>query len=203
MPILIGLARSMGRFTYLDPPLLCRLFPRPKPPVGASVSDRNILVDKKQHCFSNFRPIIPRSLSGNLNPHLLADCASVSLSINDYDNSTIKRPSLQSYSSVPYDPSSYFFHKYGSSFNQFPQVRQSESPDRKSSLQFSVVHLQSVLALAKKLLTKDTLAFLDDEAQLVIIFNSYFKNKQNFRSLSKLTLYSIQQNISNQSINEF
>lgn len=166
----------MGRFTYVDPPLLCRLFPRPKPPVGAFISDRSILVDKKEHYFSNFRPIIPRSLSGNFNFHLLADSASVSLSNNDYDNSTVKRPSLQSYSSVPYDPSNFFFHKYGSSFNQFPQVRQSESPDRKSSLQFSVVHLQSVLALAKKLLTKDTLAFLDEEAQLVTIFNLYFYN---------------------------
>ena len=163
----------MGRFTCLDPPLLCRLFPRPTAPVGASPSDRDTTLDKKQHSFSNFQPIIPRSLSGNLNPHLLADSASVSLSINDYDNSTIKRPSLQSYSSVPYDPSSYFFHKYGSSFNQFPQVRQNESPTRKNSLQFSVVHLQSVLALAKKLLTKETLAFLDDEAQQVITFIYY------------------------------
>lgn len=153
---------------FLDPPLLCRLFPRPKPPVSANISDANNLSNKKStHC-SNFQPIIPRSLSGNLNINIPMENAAVSLSTNDYDS----RPSLQSYSSVPYDPSSYFFHKYGSSFNQFPQIRQNESPYTRTNLQLSIVHLQSVLALAKKLLMKDTLAFLDEEAQQVI-FQSY------------------------------
>lgn len=70
---------------------------------------------------------------------------------------------------MPYDPSSYFFHKYGSSFNQFPQIRQNESAHTRTNLQLTIVHLQSVLALAKKLLMKDTLAFLDEEALQVII----------------------------------
>lgn len=161
VPVLIGLARSMGRFMFSDPPLLCRLFPRPKPPVSAVIFD-NLSNKKSTHC-SNFQPIIPRSLSGNLNINLPIDNTAVSLSSNDYDS----RPSLQSYSSVPYDPSSYFFHKYGSSFNQFPQIRQNESLYTRANLQLSIVHLQSVLALAKKLLMKDTLTFLDEEAQQV------------------------------------
>lgn len=151
----------MGRFMFSDPPLLCRLFPRPKPPVSAVIFD-NLSNKKSTHC-SNFQPIIPRSLSGNLNINLPIDNTAVSLSSNDYDS----RPSLQSYSSVPYDPSSYFFHKYGSSFNQFPQIRQNESLYTRANLQLSIVHLQSVLALAKKLLMKDTLTFLDEEAQQV------------------------------------
>lgn len=84
-----------------------------------------------------------------------------------------KRPSLQSFLSVPYDPTTYFFSRYGSSFNQFPQMRCNESPERRAGMQFTVVHLQSVLALAKKLLTKEILIFLDEEAQQVNTFNVY------------------------------
>ncbi|XP_015519648.1 phosphatidylinositol 4-kinase alpha isoform X1 [Neodiprion lecontei] len=167
VPILIGLARSMGRFCSSDPPLLSRIFPRPEPliPPPQSFTEKSPLNKKKS--FNNFRSIIPRSLSGNLNPHTLEILQLTD--VVDYA-STTKRPSLQSYSSVPYDATTYFFSKYGSSFNQFPQMRFTESPEKRATLQLSIVHLQSVLALAKKLLTKDVLTFLDEEAQQ--IYNS-------------------------------
>ncbi|XP_015600220.1 phosphatidylinositol 4-kinase alpha isoform X2 [Cephus cinctus] len=166
VPVLIGLARSMGRFASFEPPLLCRIFPRPVPPLATTNQNRSVH-DKKLRSFSNFRPIIPRSLSGNLNPHLSIDSAQAAMQSTDYDYPVKKRPSLQSFLSVPYDPTTYFFTRYGSSFNQFPQMRCNESPERRAGLQFSVVHLQSILALAKKLLTKETLAFLDEEAEQV------------------------------------
>ncbi|KZC07783.1 Phosphatidylinositol 4-kinase alpha [Dufourea novaeangliae] len=166
VPVLIGLARSMGRFACTDPPLLCRIFPKPEPPPSVPKTEMRLTSDKKQYSFSNFRPIIPRSLSGNLNPHPAIDNAP-NLLTGDQDLPYAKRPSLQSYSSVPYDPAVYFFSRYGSSFNQFPQMRCNESPERRAGMQFSVVHLQSVLALAKKLLTKEILTFLDEEAQQV------------------------------------
>ncbi|CAD6207905.1 GSCOCG00003162001-RA-CDS [Cotesia congregata] len=164
VPILIGLARAMGRFACVDPPLLCRIFPPRGLPVNPSCNESP--PNKRHLSFTNFRPIIPRSLSGNLNSHLTIDNAQVALSIPD-DYQAGKRPSLQSYLSVPYDPSTYFFTRYGSSFNQFPQMRCNESPEKRTGLLFGIVHLQSVLALAKKLLTKDTLDFLDEEAQQV------------------------------------
>lgn len=156
----------MGRFASTDPPLLCRIFPKPTPPLTIPNTETRSTSDKKQYSFSNFRPIIPRSLSGNLNPHPNIDNAP-SLLIGDHDNPCDKRPSLNSYTSVPYDPVTYFFSRYGSSFNQFPQMRCNESPERRAGMHFSVVHLQSVLALAKKLLTKEILTFLDEEAQQV------------------------------------
>jgi len=153
----------MGRFGCTDPSLLCRIFPRRETPSPASSTENRSMLDRKQHSFTNFRPIIPRSLSGNFN-----SCIDSTLSSYDnYDYQSGKRPSLQSFLSVPYDPTTYFFSRYGSSFNQFPQMRCNESPERRAGMQFTVVHLQSVLALAKKLLTKEILTFLDEEAQHV------------------------------------
>lgn len=169
VPVLIGLARSMGRFAYEGPPLLCRIFPRPEPPIPECKTECHPLPAKKQHSFCNFRSIIPRSLSGDLNPRLSTGTGQTSFPQANESNSA-KRPLLKSYLSVPYDPAHYFFNRYGSSFNQFPQMRCNESTQGKMGLQFSVVHLQSVLALAKKLLTKETLSFLDEEAQQVFIY---------------------------------
>lgn len=174
VPVLIGLARSMGRFACTDPPLLCRIFPRRETVSPAASSFENRLMsDKKQYNFSNFRPIIPRSLSGNFNS-CIDNIALPGYDSHDYQCG--KRPSLQSFLSVPYDPTTYFFSRYGSSFNQFPQMRCNESPERRAGMQFTVVHLQSVLALAKKLLTKEILTFLDEEAQQVnyLYYRDYY-----------------------------
>ncbi|XP_047033201.1 phosphatidylinositol 4-kinase alpha isoform X2 [Helicoverpa zea] len=166
IPILIGLARSMGRYATVEPPLLCRLFPQPPSPVKTKEPEPNFeysTLDKKRK-FNQFRPIIPRSLSGNLNPNNenLMDHGNDTV---DSTGGTLKRGSLHSYNSVPYDPTTYFFHKFGSSFNQFPYMRFSESPEKRINVQFYVTYLQSILSLAKKLLTKDLLAFLDEEAE--------------------------------------
>ncbi|CAH1641032.1 unnamed protein product [Spodoptera littoralis] len=166
IPILIGLARSMGRYATVDPPLLCRLFPQPPSPVKTKEPEPNFeysTLDKKRK-FNQFRPIIPRSLSGNLNPNneILLENGTDAV---DSTGGTLKRGSLHSYNSVPYDPTTYFFHKFGSSFNQFPYMRFSESPEKRINVQFYVTYLQSILSLAKKMLTKDLLAFLDEEAE--------------------------------------
>ncbi|CAK1590125.1 unnamed protein product [Parnassius mnemosyne] len=165
IPILIGLARSMGRYATVDPPLLCRLFPQPPSPVKAKEPEPTFeysTLDKKRK-FNQFRSIIPRSLSGNLNPN--NENMENGTDATDSSGGTLKRSSLHSYSSVPYDPTTYFFNKFGSSFNQFPYMRFSESPEKRINVQFYVTYLQCILSLAKKLLTKDLLAFLDEEAE--------------------------------------
>ncbi|XP_077290371.1 phosphatidylinositol 4-kinase III alpha isoform X2 [Arctopsyche grandis] len=172
IPVLIGLARSMGRFCSNNPPLLCRIFPEPDPPVKPKSLDYNIQVNtNKKRSFNQFRSIIPRSLSGNLNSSTIESLNSSSHNdtndgINGGGTNSLKRGSLQSHNSVPYDPTTYFFTKYGSSFNQFPNMRFTmESPEKRAVVQFPVMHLQTILALAKKLLVKDLLNYLDEEAE--------------------------------------
>lgn len=154
VPILLGLGRSMGRYAQSNPPLLCRLFPRQEMPIVPAAEQPKQF--ERHSNLSQFRSIIPRSMSGGLNP----DCL--------LPNSPIKTPktraSLNTYYSVPYDATTYFFAKYGSSFNQFPNMRFYETPQKRPEIQCSIQHLQTIFAIAKKLLTKETLAHLDEQA---------------------------------------
>ncbi|XP_037935498.1 phosphatidylinositol 4-kinase alpha isoform X1 [Teleopsis dalmanni] len=168
VPLLFGLARSMGRYASNDPPLLCRIFPREEMPVikqnirdGGSFSSSERIA-----CFTQFRPIIPRSMSGSLSQD------STDLRLRQIQNiaANKQRPQLLTYFSVPYDPRTYFFTKYGSSFNQFPNMRVCDTPTKSKSLTngnmaiFPIQHLQTIFAVAKKLLTKETLEHLDEQA---------------------------------------
>lgn len=158
VPILLGLARSMGRYAQSNPPLLCRLYPRPEMPVikPAEVTPPTAY-ERQSSSFSHFRSIIPRSMSGGLNADTV-DGKSPSKS------SPKSRASLNTFYSVPYDATTYFFAKYGSSFNQFPNMRFYETPQKKPEIQFAIQHLQTIFAIAKKLLTKETLEHLDEQA---------------------------------------
>lgn len=65
VPLVLGLARAIGRFSSSKPPLICRLFPKPKPPSGINQMSTIPVTEKK--VFGQFRSIIPRSLSGLTN----------------------------------------------------------------------------------------------------------------------------------------
>lgn len=166
VPILLGLARSMGRYAQCNPPLLCRLHPRPEMPIVKPYNDtsgnttqstsQSNIPTTKQGSLSQFRSIIPRSLSGGLSVD--GDLRSPCKQSNE------QRASLNTFFSVPYDATTYFFSKYGSSFNQFPNMRFNEMSEKKISIQFPIQHLQTIFAIAKKLLTKETLEHLDEQA---------------------------------------
>ncbi|GAB6030041.1 hypothetical protein CHUAL_005725 [Chamberlinius hualienensis] len=157
VPILVGLTRALGRASTHDPPLLCLIFPPPSPPVHS-------LIDTSSHrrsTFTSFRSIIPRSLSTNF--ALNADTSTVDGRL-DAKNSGSKRSSIQSQQSIPYDCTTYFFSKHGSSFGRVTGMGFSEITELENPLQLSIVHLQTILSLAKRLLTKELLQYLDDQA---------------------------------------
>lgn len=166
IPVLIGLVRALGRFAITDPPLICRIFPKPEPPIQQNITIEKNATNKRS--FSNFRSIIPRSLSGNLTATV--DILAITQGYDTADIATnntnsLKRNSVMSQTKDNYDPTTYFFSKFGSSFNQFPQMRFSDPNERKVLL--PQMHLQTVLALAKKLLTKEMLSYLDEQAMEV------------------------------------
>jgi len=66
IPVLMGMARAMGRFE--DPndiPLISKIFP-PPPPVPLDFKQKADTPVSKTRNFAQFRTIIPRSLSGNM-----------------------------------------------------------------------------------------------------------------------------------------
>ncbi|XP_065168456.1 phosphatidylinositol 4-kinase alpha isoform X3 [Atheta coriaria] len=145
VPYLLGLARAIGRFSLNNPSYICRLYPKPDPPI---IPAPNNTPQKPiyQRSFSNFRPIIPRSLSLNENANMYEDNRFLGLDQNC-------------------DVKTYFFCKFGSSFHQFQNLRLSDAHDyRDRMILLSLDHLQAILAMAKKLLTKDMLAFLDEQS---------------------------------------
>ncbi|KAL0266294.1 UNVERIFIED_CONTAM: hypothetical protein PYX00_008881 [Menopon gallinae] len=149
VPVLIGFIRSFGRICNVTPPLICQLFPKYE--ISKKTCEFFPPFNKKKS-FTTFRSIIPCSLSGNF-PNISHD-------LSDKNNESSWKKSSQ----YIYDPKTYYFSKFGSSFNQLSHLRMSESPTKKNCLKLSIVHLQNILALAKKLLTKDMLNFLDGEA---------------------------------------
>lgn len=185
VPLLIGLGRSMGRYAASEPPLLCRLFPRPEMPFNKDdVPELSTVSNERHFSISHFRSIIPRSLSGNLSIDS-TESKMVRAGIVHHGSSSLKRnrPTLNSYFSVPYDPTTYFFTKYGSSFNQFPNMRFFETPEKKPKISFPIQHLQTIFSIAKKLLTKEILEYLDEQAS--DIFSLHQIKSYGYKSFSE------------------
>lgn len=172
VPILLGLSRAIGRYAVKEPPLLCRMYPVPEKPLVKTTCQEQAVLNESQKFSPNFRPIIPRSMSGSLNIEAIeAKKGSITPTASPRKNDPLtSSKKLFSYYSVPYDPSKYFFTKFGSSFNQFPNMRSfeldsdSESQSKRDKIQFPINHLQQIFAFSKKLLSKEFLEYLDEKA---------------------------------------
>ncbi|XP_043226058.1 phosphatidylinositol 4-kinase alpha-like isoform X2 [Amphibalanus amphitrite] len=185
VPLLIGLARAMGRSSVQEPPLFLRIFPRPLPPPVAPAPPP---VDSRpaKRSFSHFRSIIPRSMSSNFPSG--TDLSVVDASRNSRQDVRWRTPVLSTQPSVPLDPQFQFFCKFGSSFQpSLPAV--AGQRECKNPLVFSVKQLEELLSLAKYLLLKDVLNYLDNQAtdvfaaELQVIFPY-----QTFNEILNLTI---------------
>ncbi|CAM1325927.1 PI4KA (predicted) [Pycnogonum litorale] len=159
VPMIIGFIRAFGRGSLGEPPLLSRIFPPPVKPV-ITPPDNHKLPSTPSSGFSTFRPIIPRSLSSSYmsSSELLVPNSS-SDQLDGKSNNV-----LQSQSSIPYDPTTYFFFKYGSSFGKVVPMVNSAEFNEENPIKLGINQLQSILAISKKLLVKDSLEYLDNQA---------------------------------------
>ena len=139
VPVLFGLCRALGRFS--PDPLFIKLFPRPLPPVPANGSSgkngsRTGLAPKNNRSFTNFRSIIPQSLS-----------STVFANIDAWPGTKDEQQQQDLPDSVKY------FRDFGSSF---------ESNGSLEPIQYSVQHLEAILELARScLLDRTVLKYLD------------------------------------------
>lgn len=156
VPLFLGLARAMGRFSQSEPPLLCLLFPRPKKfldkvqiPLGAHTPNGTLATTSLIYSDRRtFRSIISRSMSTSL---LLDTKVSAKDPLH-------KQLGLRKHVS-PFESAAYF------SFNQFPSTRHvSGQTPIYEKIQFPIQHLQTIFAISKKILTKDILEYLDEQA---------------------------------------
>lgn len=177
VPILLGFGRSISRFAGIDEkPLLCRIFPRVDN-YNTSNDSSYVHVSKgsqRQSNLNQFRSIVPRSLSGSLSVD----------SVDVVSPKMMVKSSCYYSNSSPYDPRTYFFTKIGSSFNQFSCMRlPTETNSKKRKIQFPINYLQSIFAIAKKLLTKELLEHLDEQA--CDIFNLHQIKLFGYKSFSE------------------
>jgi len=201
VPVVLGLCRAMGRFT---PPaedfLLSKLYPRSAPgcmgksSLGPGQGEPD--PDDKIKGYSNFRSIIPRSLSSTFQTGspLISSMSSDSVvdlsfrpnlrtdlmchqSEKQRDKERDKKLAFQSQVSVqPYDPTTYFFHKFGSSFNQLQapltKTATSSRVDKSGLLSLKETMIRNIFQMILKFLAKDLLDYLDNLADDIFVSNS-------------------------------
>jgi phosphatidylinositol 4-kinase len=207
IPILLGLSRAIGRYAIKDPALICRMYPAPEQPVVKSTNLEQAMLNDRQKFSPNFRPIIPRSMSGSLNIEAIeAKKGSITPSASPRKSEPTASRKLFSYYSVPYDPTRYFFTKFGSSFNQFPNMKSFEhdldveSQIKREKIQFPINHLQQIFAFAKKLLAKEILEYLDERADEVfgMLQNKTFGYKSFSETINLVIVTLLRELLSNQ-----
>lgn len=162
VPILLGLVRAMGRYTTVDgTPLLCLIFPKIELPTAAA-QEKELLLESSHNSH-----MVRRTLSGTI-------------SFDSADGASSLKNAIDSF---PYDITTFFFCKYGSSFNQFPYLNIEPKEEDKQRINIPINHLQAVFAIAKKILTKDTLEYLDGQA--CDVYNLHQISPYGYKSFSE------------------
>ena len=102
----------------------------------------------------------------------------------------------------PYDPTTYFFHKFGSSFNQLqaPLTRSLSSTDKKGLICFKETTIRNVFQIILKLLAKDLLDYLDNLADDIFVSQTIkvFPYKSFSETLSLVMISLLREMLNNQ-----
>ncbi|KAL5017409.1 hypothetical protein ScPMuIL_006998 [Solemya velum] len=178
VPILIGMARAIGRSSDEEKPLISTLFStEPTKPYIDNLKSETV-ADKQN--FTTFRPILPRTLSFHVissdTPSPTSPTAAVAIEFPDQ----LRRDRSPSPSSPQFkdrtpsgledniNPTVYYFHKVGSSFTRVKPWGFEIIPEQ-DHLKFSSGHLQTLVSVAKRLLHKDVLRNLDSHLQEMLV----------------------------------
>ncbi|CAG2236201.1 PI4KA [Mytilus edulis] len=168
VPILIGMARAIGRSSDDETNLISKLFP-PENIVKAPTSVQDEA--PKEKTFSSFRPILPRTLSSHV---LNLDSSGPSsptmhqsfealCSRSRERSPTPMLPQKQEKKENTVDDTVHYFNKIGSNFTRTKPWGFEILPEHpeEEHLKFSSGHVQRLVAITKHILTKDILARLD------------------------------------------
>ncbi|CAG2245012.1 PI4KA [Mytilus edulis] len=168
VPILIGMARAIGRSSDDETNLISKLFP-PENIVKAPTSVQDEA--PKEKTFSSFRPILPRTLSSHV---LNLDSSGLSsptmhqsfealCSRSRERSPTPMLPQKQEKKENTVDDTVHYFNKIGSNFTRTKPWGFEILPEHleEEHLKFSSGHVQRLVAITKHILTKDILARLD------------------------------------------
>lgn len=152
IPVLLGLARAIGRSSDEGMPLISHLYP---PSHVVSPKLRNIVREeevRKKKSFSTFRPILPRTMSSNI---LVPESPPGSASSIGFFSDTLRQersPSPLVASSKgeqtddPLDASVHYFNQVGSSFTRTKAWGFEIIPEQ-DHLEFSSNQLQTILSM--------------------------------------------------------
>ncbi|XP_041348000.1 phosphatidylinositol 4-kinase alpha-like [Gigantopelta aegis] len=166
VPVLIGMARAMGRSSDENRPLISYLL---SVKTGQPYSEQEQEKATSKRSFSTFRPILPRTLSSLVLNSESPSPHSPSPTPFDYSERAKRErspsPLLVSFRDSPGsndkgDPAMVYFNKVGSSFTRTKPWGFEIIPEQ-DHIKFSTSHLQTLVNVAKRLLNKDTLNNLD------------------------------------------
>ncbi|XP_052799861.1 phosphatidylinositol 4-kinase alpha-like isoform X2 [Mya arenaria] len=169
IPILLGMARAMGRSSDVEESLISQLY---APQKFVPCSTESNQVEGQGKAFTSFRPILPRTLSSHMiTPDTPSTPSALSASLDYFDIHRERSPSpqpppkYQSSTSPPREATPDLKQIYsnicGSSFTQVKPWGLEIIPEHKH-LKFTMKQLKKLFELAQRLLDKDLQRRLDD-----------------------------------------
>eukprot|EP00106_Octopus_bimaculoides_P007153 XP_014774595.1 PREDICTED: phosphatidylinositol 4-kinase alpha-like isoform X3 [Octopus bimaculoides] len=174
VPALIGMARAIGRSSDDEVPLIKLLFPLPSSCVVEEVLSDDKSPPKKP--FTKFRSIFPRTLSSHVITPESPTSPTPGINDGPIDFRRERSPSPMAPTQHKggltddlLDPTIRYFNKVGSSFTRTKPWGFEIIPEE-DHLKFSSSQLQTLVSVAKRLLSKDILKNLDNMASEVYTY---------------------------------
>lgn len=175
MPVLLGLCRSMGRYSLTDSPLLCQFFPR-----SNDLRRFNTYSGEKNYSYLKPKKNI-NTYAFTFSPNHIYKKEHVKE--NEVYSINIHEKLAKQFEFITYcNSTNLFIRDYGSSSAVMFQFASQHSLKQ---VKFSAQNLQTIFNIAKKLLTRETLDYLDHQAREASKSEKYIIGE--YQSFSEIT----------------